>query len=165
MIGAGTGGYSTALRAAQLGKRVALVERDDRLGGTCLLRGCIPTKALLQSAAVMDTVERSPEWGIKASGEPDWPTAQAFKDKVVDKLVSGLTGLVKLRKIDVIQGTGRLVPGRPALDVDGRVRRGDRRRAGDRAPTPGCCPGWSIGGASSRATRRSPSTTCRRAPS
>nr|MBA3690601.1 FAD-dependent oxidoreductase [Actinomycetota bacterium] len=72
VIGAGTGGYSAALRAAQLGKRVALVERDDRLGGTCLLRGCIPTKALLQSAAVMDTVNRSEEWGIKASGEPDW---------------------------------------------------------------------------------------------
>src|SRR5204862_650105 len=72
VIGAGTGGYSAALRAAQLGKRVALVERDDRLGGTCLLRGCIPTKALLQSAAVMDTVNRSEEWGIKAAGEPDW---------------------------------------------------------------------------------------------
>jgi dihydrolipoamide dehydrogenase len=121
VLGSGTGGYSAALRAAELGKRVALIERDERLGGTCLLRGCIPTKALLQTAAVMDTVNRSETWGIKASGEPDWPAAQAFKDKVVDKLVSGLTGLVKLRKIDVIQGTGRLVPGRPALDVDGRV--------------------------------------------
>src|SRR5206468_8752816 len=64
VIGAGTGGYSSALRSAQLGKRVALIERDDRLGGTCLLRGCIPTKALLQSAAVLDTVNRSKEWGI-----------------------------------------------------------------------------------------------------
>jgi len=78
VIGAGTGGYSCALRAAQLGKRVALVERDERLGGTCLLRGCIPTKALLQSAAVMDIVDRSAEWGIKASGEPDWSQIQAF---------------------------------------------------------------------------------------
>src|SRR3954447_9243341 len=121
VIGAGTGGYSVALRAAQLGKRVALIERDDRLGGTCLLRGCIPTKALLQTAAVMDAVNRSETWGIKASGEPDWPAAQAFKTKMVDKLVSGLTGLVKMRKIDVIQGTGRLVAGSTALDVDGRV--------------------------------------------
>src|SRR5919201_5720644 len=106
VVGAGTGGYSTALRAAQLGKSVALIERDDRLGGTCLLRGCIPTKALLQSAAVMDTVNRSEEWGIKASGQPDWSAVRAFADKVVDKLVNGLTGLIKTRKIDVVQGTG-----------------------------------------------------------
>ena len=119
VIGSGTGGYSAALRAAELGTRVALIERDDRLGGTCLLRGCIPTKALLQSAAVMDSVNRSEEWGIKASGQPDLDGMKAFRDKVVDKLVNGLTGLVKMRKIDVVQGTGRLVEG-PAVDVDGR---------------------------------------------
>ena len=73
VLGSGTGGYAAALRAAELGKRVALVEKDDRLGGTCLLRGCIPSKALLESAAVMDRVNRSEEWGIKASGEADWP--------------------------------------------------------------------------------------------
>jgi dihydrolipoamide dehydrogenase len=119
VVGAGTGGYSCALRAAQLGKRVAIVERDERLGGTCLLRGCIPTKALLQSAAVMDAVNRSEEWGIKASGEPDWTQVQAFETKVVDKLVSGLTGLVKARKIDVIHGSAALRPG-PAVEVAGR---------------------------------------------
>jgi dihydrolipoamide dehydrogenase len=119
VVGAGTGGYACALRAAQLGKRVALVERDERLGGTCLQRGCIPTKALLQSAAVMDTVNRSMEWGIRASGEPDWDAMRAFENRMVDKLVTGLTGLVRARKIDVIQGTARLLPG-PALDVDGR---------------------------------------------
>jgi dihydrolipoamide dehydrogenase len=118
VLGAGTGGYSTALRAAQLGKRVALIERDDRLGGTCLLRGCIPTKALLRSAEVMDTVNRSDEWGIKASGDPDWDGVQAFKTKVVDKLVRGVTGLIKARKIDVIKGSGRLVGG-PAIEVEG----------------------------------------------
>jgi dihydrolipoamide dehydrogenase len=118
VIGAGTGGYSAALRSAQLGKRVALVERDDRLGGTCLLRGCIPTKALLQSAAVMDTVQRSDEWGIKASGEPDWSAVKAFEDRIVDKLVKGLTGLVSHRGIDVLRGTARLLPG-PAVEVDG----------------------------------------------
>jgi dihydrolipoamide dehydrogenase len=119
VIGAGTGGYSAALRSAQLGKRVAIVERDDRLGGTCLLRGCIPTKALLQSAAVMDTVNRAADWGIKASGEPDWSAVKAFEDRIVDKLVSGLTGLIAHRGIDVITGTARLVPG-PAVEVDGR---------------------------------------------
>ncbi len=119
VIGAGTGGYSAALRAAQLGKRVAIVERDERIGGTCLLRGCIPTKALLQSAAVMDTVNRAADWGIKASGEPDWSAVKAFEDTIVDKLVKGVTGLIKARGIDVITGEARLLPG-PAVQVDGR---------------------------------------------
>jgi dihydrolipoamide dehydrogenase len=120
VIGSGTGGYSCALRAAQMGKRVAIVERDERLGGTCLLRGCIPTKALLQSAAVMDTVNRSEEWGIKASGEPDWTQVQAFETKIVDKLVSGLTSLVKARKIDVIQGSA-VLQGGPGVRVADRT--------------------------------------------
>src|SRR5262245_21029591 len=94
VIGAGTGGYATALRAAQLNLRVALVERDERLGGTCLIRGCIPTKALLQSAAVLDTVNRASEWGIKAAGEADWSAIRRFQDTIVDKNVKGLTGLV-----------------------------------------------------------------------
>ena len=119
VLGAGTGGYSAALRAATLGKKVALVERDDRLGGTCLLRGCIPTKALLQSAAVMEQIERSEEWGIKASGEPDWAKVQDFKAKTVDKLVGGLTSLVKARKVEVVKGTGKLA-GPGAVEVDGR---------------------------------------------
>ena len=119
VIGAGTGGYSTALRAAQLGKRVAIVERDQRLGGTCLLRGCIPTKALLRSAEVLDTVGRASEWGIKAVGEPDWSAIVAFEDATVDKLVKGVTGLVRQRGIDVLTGTAHLRPG-PALEVDGQ---------------------------------------------
>ncbi len=119
VVGAGTGGYSCALRAAQLGKRVALVERDEHLGGTCILRGCIPTKALLQSASVMDQVRRSEEWGISASGEPDWPGVQAFQRKIVDKLVRGLTSLVTARKVEVVRGTGKLVAPN-AVDVDGR---------------------------------------------
>ena len=119
VIGGGTGGYSCALRLAQLGKRVGLIERDDRIGGTCLLRGCIPTKALLQSAAVMDSVQRSEEWGVKATGEPDWPQIRAFEDRIVDKLVKGVTGLLKGRRVNVIQGTAKLLPG-PAVEVDGR---------------------------------------------
>jgi dihydrolipoamide dehydrogenase len=119
VIGAGTGGYSSALRASRMDKTVALIERDDRLGGTCLLRGCIPTKALLQSAAVMDTVARSDEWGIKASGEPDWSAVLGFQEKIVDKNVKGLTGLVGQRGIDVLKGTAKLLPG-PAVEVDGK---------------------------------------------
>jgi dihydrolipoamide dehydrogenase len=159
VIGAGTGGYSAALRAAELGKRVALVERDDRLGGTCLLRGCIPTKALLRSAEVMDTVERSSEWGIKAAGEPDWSAIQAFEDASIDKLVKGVTGLVKQRGIEVLTGTAALGPDRsltvggnavtatdivlatgsaprllPGLQVSGRVMTSDEALRADRIP-------------------------------
>ena len=133
VIGAGTGGYSCALRAAQLGKRVALVERDDRIGGTCLLRGCIPTKALLQSAAVMDTVDRSDEWGIKASGEPDWSAVKAFEDTVVDKLVKGVTGLMKARKIDVVQGWPGWCPVGPPSTSAGL---GSRRPTSSSRPGP-----------------------------
>ena len=122
VIGAGTGGYSCALRLAQLGKRVALVEREDRVGGTCLLRGCIPTKALLQSAAVMDTVTRSKEWGVRATGQPDWGEIHAFESKIVDKLVKGVAGLLKGRKVEVVHGLARLLPG-PGIEVDGRELR------------------------------------------
>ena len=118
VVGAGTGGYSTAFRAAQLGLRVALIEVDERLGGTCLLRGCIPTKALLQSAAVMETVERASTWGIKAAGEPDWAKVLEFERSVVDKLVKGVTSLAAQRGVDVVHGRARLLPG-PALEVDG----------------------------------------------
>jgi len=119
VIGSGTGGYSCALRSAQLGKRVALVERDGRLGGTCLLRGCIPTKALLRSAEVLDTVNRAEEWGVKASGSPDWDAVKAFEGRMVDKLVTGLTSLIKARKVDVVQGTAALRSG-ASVSVDGR---------------------------------------------
>jgi dihydrolipoamide dehydrogenase len=118
VIGSGTGGYACAIRAAELGKRVAIVEKDDRLGGTCLNRGCIPSKALLESASVMDRINRSEEWGIRASGEPDWPKVLDAERHIVEKKVSGLTGLIKARKIDVIEGRGRLASG-PSVDVDG----------------------------------------------
>lgn len=119
VLGSGTGGYSAALRASELGRSVALVEKDDRLGGTCLLRGCIPSKALLESASVMDRVNRAGEWGIDASGHPDWPKVLEAERHIVDKKVRGLAGLIKARRIDVVRGTGRLVGG-PAVEVDGR---------------------------------------------
>ncbi|HJP65372.1 MAG TPA: dihydrolipoyl dehydrogenase [Actinomycetota bacterium] len=123
VLGSGTGGYAAALRAAVLGRRVALIEKDERLGGTCLLRGCIPSKALLESAAVMDRINRSEEWGIDASGTVDWPKVLESERHIVDKKVQGLTGLIKARKIDVIQGTGKVVSG-PAVEVDGRTIQG-----------------------------------------
>jgi dihydrolipoamide dehydrogenase len=120
VIGGGSGGYACALRAAELGKRVALVERDERLGGACLLRGCVPTKALLESASVFDHVNRSEEWGIRASGEVDWPAVMAFQNGIVSKKVQGLTGLVAGRGIEVIQGSARLAGG-PAVQVGDRT--------------------------------------------
>src|SRR5213594_601697 len=114
VLGSGTGGYAAALRGAVLGMRVALVEKEERLGGTCLLRGCIPSKALLESAAVMDRINRSQEWGINASGQVDWPKVVEAERHIVEKKVSGLTGLIKARKVDVIRGTGKLAAG-PAV--------------------------------------------------
>src|SRR6266496_4354313 len=92
VLGSGTGGYACAIRASELGKRVAIVEKDDRLGGACLLRGCIPSKALLESASVMEHINRAEEWGIKASGEADWGKVLEFEQHIVEKKVSGLTG-------------------------------------------------------------------------
>ncbi|MFL5766457.1 MAG: FAD-dependent oxidoreductase, partial [Actinomycetota bacterium] len=118
IIGAGTGGYSCALRSAELGLRVLLIERDERVGGTCLLRGCIPTKALLRSAEILDDVNRAEEWGIKASGEPDWSGIEAFQRRTVDKLVNGVTGLLKARAVEVRKGTATLGSG-GRLEVEG----------------------------------------------
>ncbi|WP_337191716.1 dihydrolipoyl dehydrogenase [Nocardioides flavescens] len=108
VLGAGSGGYSCALRAAQLGLSVAIVEKN-RLGGTCLHIGCIPTKALLHAAEVADLARDSEQFGVRASLEGvDMPGVNAYKDGVVQRLHKGLTGLVKSRGITVIEGEGRL---------------------------------------------------------
>lgn len=120
VLGGGTGGYAAALRAAQLGRSVALVEEADRLGGTCLLRGCIPTKAFLRSAQVLDEVRRAGEWGVRADGEPDREGILAFQRSTVDRLVSGLAHLIKTRRVEVVQGRGRLLDG-PSVGVGERV--------------------------------------------
>jgi dihydrolipoamide dehydrogenase len=109
ILGAGSGGYACALRAAELGKRVALIERD-KVGGTCLHRGCIPTKALLHAAEVADLAAEGPGIGVRSSLDGiDMGGVNTYKDKVVTRLWKGLTGLVASRKIEVIEGTGRLV--------------------------------------------------------
>jgi dihydrolipoamide dehydrogenase len=123
ILGGGSGGYACALRAAELGMRVAMVERD-KVGGTCLHRGCIPTKALLHSAEVADLAHDGPAVGVLSSvGGIDMAGVNAYKDKVVTRLWKGLTGLVASRKIEVIEGTGTLVSA-TAVQVSGRVLTG-----------------------------------------
>jgi dihydrolipoamide dehydrogenase len=108
VLGGGSGGYACALRAAELGKSVALIERD-KMGGTCLNRGCIPTKALLHAAEVADQTREAASVGIKAQFDGiDVPAVNAYKDKVVTTTVKGLTGLIKSRGIEIIDGEGRL---------------------------------------------------------
>ncbi|GAA0243048.1 dihydrolipoyl dehydrogenase [Actinomadura nitritigenes] len=109
VLGAGSGGYACALRAAELGRSVALVERDESLGGTCLNRGCIPTKALLHAAEVADQTREAAKFGVNAVFEGiDVAGVNAYKDKVVSTTVKGLTGLIKSRGIEVVHGEGRL---------------------------------------------------------
>jgi dihydrolipoamide dehydrogenase len=109
ILGGGSGGYACALRAAELGKRVALIERG-KVGGTCLHRGCIPTKALLHAAEIADHTRDSAAFGVRATLQGiDMAGVNAYKDKVVTRLWKGLEGLIKSRKIDIVQGEGRLV--------------------------------------------------------
>jgi len=123
ILGAGSGGYAAALRGAQLGLQVALIEAD-KLGGTCLHRGCIPTKALLHAAEVADTVNNGAAVGVTARLDGiDMTAVNGYKDSVVDRLHKGLQGLVSARKIDYITGWGRLV-GPDAVEVDGTIYRG-----------------------------------------
>ena len=118
VLGSGPGGYSAAFRAADLGKKVVLVERYATLGGVCLNVGCIPSKALLHVAAVMDEAQHMAEHGI-SFGKPavDLAKLRGWKEKVVGKLTTGLAGMAKLRKVTVVQGTGSFaVPNHLAVE-------------------------------------------------
>jgi dihydrolipoamide dehydrogenase len=118
VLGAGSGGYACALRAAQLGMSVALVERD-KLGGTCLHVGCIPTKALLHAAEVADAARESAQFGVRATLEGiDMPGVIAYQDGVVQRLFKGLSGLIRGRGITVVEGAGRLT-GPRSVEVAG----------------------------------------------
>ena len=108
ILGGGSGGYAAALRSSQLGKTVALIERD-KLGGTCLHRGCIPTKALLHSAEVADVTREAAQFGVVAQfGSIDMTQVNKYRDGIVDRLFKGLTGLVTSKNITVVSGEGRL---------------------------------------------------------
>ncbi|HEY3042947.1 MAG TPA: dihydrolipoyl dehydrogenase, partial [Vicinamibacterales bacterium] len=123
VVGAGTGGYVAAIRAAQLGLKVAVVEKQKALGGTCLLVGCIPTKALLEHAHALKIVQHAKEWGVTigssaSSGQVgiDMTQVQARKDKIVTGLSKGVEFLFKKNTIDWIKGTARLT-GNGGVDV------------------------------------------------
>src|SRR5512134_968595 len=122
VLGAGPGGYSAAFRAADLGLRTVIVERYPVLGGVCLNVGCIPSKALLHTAAVMDAARALAEHGI-AFGAPkvDLARLRAFKEKVVGKLTGGLATMAKMRKVTVVQGVGAF-SGANLLAVEGKEK-------------------------------------------
>ena len=119
ILGAGSGGYACALRASQLGLTVALVEKN-KLGGTCLHVGCIPTKALLHAAEVADSARESEQFGVNATFESiDMAGVNKYKDGVVSRLYKGLTGLINHRGINVVEGEGKLVAPN-TVEVNGR---------------------------------------------
>ena len=118
ILGGGSGGYAAALRSAQLGKRVALIEKD-KLGGTCLHRGCIPTKALLHAAEVADVTREAGNFGVNATfGSIDMNQVNKYRDGIIDRLFKGLTGLVGSKDITVVAGEGRLT-GPKTVTVNG----------------------------------------------
>ena len=119
ILGGGSGGYACALRSAQLGLSVALIEAD-KLGGTCLHRGCIPTKALLHSGEIADGARDAAHFGVNAQFlSMDMPAVNSYKDGVISKLHKGLQGLVKSRNITYIEGHGKLVA-KDTIEVNGQ---------------------------------------------
>src|SRR5688500_3364279 len=119
VLGAGSGGYACALRAAQLGFSVALVEKD-KVGGTCLHRGCIPTKAMLHAAEVADSVRNGSHFGVHAAiDKVDLAGVVSYADSVVGRIYRGVSGLISARQITVVQGAGRLTmsDGHPIVTV------------------------------------------------
>ncbi|WP_326690857.1 MULTISPECIES: dihydrolipoyl dehydrogenase [unclassified Streptomyces] len=119
ILGGGSGGYAAAFRAAQLGLDVALIEKD-KVGGTCLHRGCIPTKALLHAGEIADQSRESAEFGVKSSFEGiDMAGVHKYKDGVISGLYKGLQGLVSSRKVTYVEGTGRL-SSPTSVDVNGQ---------------------------------------------
>jgi dihydrolipoamide dehydrogenase len=119
ILGGGSGGYACALRAAQLGLQVVLIEKD-KLGGTCLHRGCIPTKALLHAGEIADNTRHAAEFGVKADFHAiDMAGVNSYKDGVISKLHKGLQGLVKSRNITYVEGAGKLVA-KDTVEVNGQ---------------------------------------------
>lgn len=116
VIGAGTGGYAAAIRASELGMKVALIEKD-KVGGTCLHRGCVPTKALLGTAELMEVIRRADKFGINCpEPELDWRKTMEAKQATVDRLYKGLQQLLSGRNIKIVKGLGRLArPGHIAV--------------------------------------------------
>ncbi len=146
VLGGGPGGYAAALYGASAGLDVALVERQ-KVGGTCLHRGCIPAKALLQAAEVARTVGEAGDFGIMPEGgyRPDWTKINERKSGIVDRLARGLTGLLAKRKVTVVSGAGRLTPD-GAVAVDGTVLTGSRGVIIATGSEPRSLPGFELDG-------------------
>lgn len=123
ILGSGPGGYVAAIRAGQLGMSVAVVEKDPKFGGTCLHRGCIPTKALLHTAGLLVDMRRAAEFGIQAPDPTlDLEGAHSYKNRVVSKNAKGIEFLFKKNRVEGIHGTGRLVgPNEVAVERDGET--------------------------------------------
>ena len=160
ILGAGSGGYATALRAAQLGMKVALID-GDKVGGTCLHRGCIPTKAYLHAAETAEAVRESAKFGVNSTFNGiDMAQVGKYRDSVISGLYKGLQGLLKSRKVELISGWGRLadantvevggqrITGRnivlatgsysrsiPGLDIGGRIISSDQALQMDWVPS------------------------------
>ena len=118
ILGGGSGGYACALRSAELGLSVILIDKD-KLGGTCLHRGCIPTKALLHAAEVADSSRESENFGVVSTFEGiDMPKVNEYRDGVVARLYKGLQGLIKSRNVTFVEGAGTLVDSQ-TIEVDG----------------------------------------------
>lgn len=123
ILGGGSGGYACALRSAELGLSVILIDKD-KLGGTCLHRGCIPTKALLHAAEVADSSRESEKFGVKTTFEGiDMPKVNEYRDGVVARLYKGLQGLIKSRDVTFVEGEGKLV-GANTVEVNGVIYTG-----------------------------------------
>jgi dihydrolipoamide dehydrogenase len=132
VIGSGPGGYVAAIRAAQLGLKTAVVEMAPRLGGTCLIWGCIPTKALLHAAEVLETSRHAGRFGVTMTpGELDIPALHKYKDKVVTSNAKGVEYLFKKGGITLVPGRGRLTgPGKVAVTQNGNTTTIETKFAG-----------------------------------
>src|ERR1700744_3649442 len=129
VIGGGPAGYTAAIRGGQLGLKVALVEREPKLGGTCLHVGCIPTKSILFNAEVYDHLKHAKEYGIEGVGEVtlNWKAILDRKNQIVTKHVKGLDFLMRKNKVTVIAGTGSLNGGSKGGMYPGSVKAADEK--------------------------------------
>ncbi len=123
VIGSGPGGYVAAIRAAQWGLKVAVVEKDPFLGGTCLHVGCIPTKVFLHHADIYDHFKRAEEFGFEVKDvKINWPAILTRKDKIVKKHAGGIGALFKKNKVESITGWGKIAgPGKVSVEKDGKI--------------------------------------------
>src|SRR5690242_20263527 len=125
VIGAGTGGYVAAIRAAQLGLKVAIVEKQKALGGTCLIWGCIPTKALLEHAHALKIISSAADWGVMIPyGSPamDMKVVHARKDKIITGITKGVEFLMKKNKVTWVKGTAQLLGGGKVEITEGEIQ-------------------------------------------